>query len=151
MKKIALATLLALAVGSASAIEVGVTAQRDYSQNQDRNGFGLTVGQNYGKISATAGFERYTQNANDTNRYSLVAGYDIAKFGDVTITPKIGVAYLDPTSTSNGWQGTVGVGASYAVTKTVALTADYRYQGALQNRVDAFNGNVVTAGVKVSF
>jgi opacity protein-like surface antigen len=151
MKKIALATMLALAVGSASAVEVGVTANRDYSQNQDRNGFGVTVGQNYGKASVTGGFERYTQNANDTNRYSLVGGYDIAKFGPVTVTPKVGVAYIDPTTTSNGWQGSVGVGASYAINKTVALTADYRYQTALQTRVDNFNGSVISAGVKVGF
>lgn len=151
MKKIALATLLALAVGSASAVELGVTAQRDYSQNPDRNGFGITLGQKYGKTSVTGGFERYTQNANDTNRYSLVGGYDIAQFGPVTVTPKVGVAYVDPTTTSNGWQGSVGVGASYAVTKNVALTADYRYQTALQTRVDSFNGNVISAGVKVGF
>jgi len=151
MKKIALATLLALAVGSASAVELGVTAQRDYSQNPDRNGFGITLGQKYGKTSVTGGFERYTQNANDTNRYSLVAGYDVATFGPVTVTPKVGVAYIDPTTTSNGWQGSVGVGASYAVTKNVAVTADYRYQSAIQSRVDNFNGNVVSAGVKVSF
>ena len=151
MKKIALATLLALAAISASAVEVGVTAQRDYSQTPDRNGFGITVGQKFDKASVTAGFERYTQNANDTNRYSIVGGYDVAKFGDFTITPKIGVAYLDPTTTQNGWQGSVGIGASYAVTKTVALTADYRYQTALQSRVDNFNGNVISAGVKVGF
>jgi len=151
MKKIALATLLALAVGSASAVEIGVTAQRDYSQTPDRNGFGITLGQKFDKVSVTGGFERYTQNTNDTNRYSLVGGYDVAKFGDVTITPKIGVAYIDPTTTQNGWQGSVGVGASYAVTKTVALTADYRYQTALQSRVDNFNGNVISAGIKVGF
>jgi opacity protein-like surface antigen len=151
MKKIALATLLALAVGSASAVELGVTTQRDYSQTPNRNGFGITLGEKFGKTSVTGGFERYTQNANDTNRYSVVGGYDVAKFGNVTITPKIGVAYIDPTTTSNGWQGSVGVGASYAVTKNVALTADYRYQTALQTRVDNFNGNVISAGVKVGF
>jgi opacity protein-like surface antigen len=151
MKKIALATLLVLAVGSASAVEIGLTAQRDYSQTPDRNGFGITVGQKFDKVSVTGGFERYTQNTNDTNRYSLVGGYDVAKFGDFTITPKIGVAYLDPTTTQNGWQGSVGAGASYAVTKNVALTADYRYQTALQSRVDNFNGNVISAGVKVGF
>jgi opacity protein-like surface antigen len=151
MKKIALATLLALAVGSASAVEIGVTAQRDYSPTPDRNGWGVTVGQKFDKVGVTAGFERYTQGANDTNRYSIVGGYDVAKFGDFTITPKVGIAYLDPTTTQNGWQGSVGVGASYAVTKTVALTADYRYQTALQSRVNNFNGNVISAGVKVGF
>jgi len=151
MKKIAIATLLSLVALTASAVEIGLTSQRDYSQTPDRNGLGITVGQQFDKVSVTGGFERYTQNTNDTNRWSLVGGYDVAKFGDFTITPKIGVAYLDPTTTSNGWQGSVGVGASYAVTKTVALTADYRYQSAFQSRVNNFDGNVFSAGIKVGF
>ena len=149
--KVKLALVALMLAGSAQAIEVGVTANRDYSQNPDKNGFGVTVGEHFGKTSVTGGFERYTQNSNDTNRYSLVAGYDVAKFGDVTITPKVGVAYLNPTTTENGWQATAGVGASYALTKSVALTADYRYQTSLQSRVDNFNGNVVSAGLKFSF
>lgn len=151
MKKIVLATVLALAAGVASAVEIGVTANRDYSQNQDRNGFGITVGQKYNKIGVTAGFERYTQNANDLDRYSLVGGYDVATVGKLTITPKVGVAYLNPQTTANGWQASVGAGVSYAVTKNVALTADYRYQTSLQTRVENFNGNVISGGVRVSF
>lgn len=151
MKKIVLATVLALAAGVASAVELGVTANRDYSQNPDRNGFGITVGQKFDKVGVTAGFERYTQNTNDLDRYSLVGGYDVAKFGNLTVTPKIGVAYLNPTTTQNGWQASVGAGVSYAVTKNVALTADYRYQTSLQTRVENFNGNVISGGVKVSF
>ena len=148
--KIALVAAL-LAVGTAQAVEVGVTAQRDYTQNPDRNGFGITLGEKLGKTSVTGGFERYTQNSNETNRYSVVAGYDVAQFGAVTITPKVGVAYLNPTTTENGWQGTVGVGASYALTKNVALTADYRYQTSFQTNVENFNGNVISGGVKFSF
>ena len=148
--KIALVAAM-LAIGTAQAVEVGVTAQRDYSQNPDKNGFGITLGEKFGKTSVTGGFERYTQNSNDTNRYSVVAGYDVAQFGNVTITPKVGVAYLNPTTTDNGWQATVGVGASYALTKNVALTADYRYQTSLQTRVENFNGNVITGGLKYSF
>lgn len=151
MKKIVLATALALAAGVASAVEIGVTANRDYSQNQDRNGFGVTVGQKYNKVGVTAGFERYTQNANDLDRYSLVGGYDVATVGKLTVTPKVGVAYLNPQTTANGWQASVGAGVSYAVTKNVALTADYRYQTSLQTRVENFNGNVISGGVRVSF
>ena len=149
--KLILASALMAVAGVVSAVEVGVTAQRDYSQNPDRNGWGLTLGEKFGKTSITGGFERYTQNSNDTNRYSLVAGYDVAKFGDLTITPKLGVAFIDPSTTSTGWQGSVGVGASYSLTKNVSLTADYRYQTALQTRVDNFNGNVITGGLKYSF
>ena len=148
--KIALVAAM-LAIGTAQAVEVGVTAQRDYSQTPDKNGWGVTVGEKFGKTSVTGGFERYTQNSNDTNRYSVVAGYDIAQFGAVTITPKVGVAFVDPTTTASGWQATAGVGASYALTKNVALTADYRYQTSLQTRVENFNGNVITGGLKYSF
>ena len=73
--KLILAALL-FAVGTAQAVELGVTTNRDYSQNPDRNGWGLTVGEKFGKTSVTGGFERYTQNSNDTNRYSVVGGYD---------------------------------------------------------------------------
>jgi opacity protein-like surface antigen len=149
--KVKLAILALLVAGSAQAVEVGLTAQRDYSQNPDKNGFGVTLGEKFGKTSVTGGFERYTQNSNDTNRYSLVAGYDVATVAGVTITPKVGVAFVDPTSTASGWQGSVGVGASYSLTKSVALTADYRYQSAIQSRVNNFDGNVVSAGLKVSF
>ena len=149
--KIKLALVALLLAGSAQAVEVGVTANRDYSQTPDKNGYGITVGQKAGKAGLTAGFERYTQNSNDTNRYSLVAGYDVATFGDLTITPKVGVAYIDPTTTRNGWQGTVGVGVSYALTKNLAATVDYRYQSAIQSRVNNFNGNAATAGLRYSF
>jgi len=151
MKKIVLALMFAGIASAASAVELGVTANRDYSQSTDRNGFGITLGQKFDKVGVTAGFERYTQNTNDLDRYSAVVGYDVAKFGDLTVTPKVGVAYLNPQTTSTGWQGQVGLGVSYAVTKNVAVTADYRYQSALQTRVDNFNGSVVSAGVKVGF
>ena len=150
MKKIALATLLALAVGSASAVELGVQGLRDYSGNPDRNGFGVTLGQKFDKVGVTAGFERFTKGSNDLDRYTLTAGYDVAKFGAVTITPKVGVAYLNPETTRNGWAGTVGVGASYPVTKQVALTADYAYQKG-NNITKAYNGNIITTGVKYTF
>jgi opacity protein-like surface antigen len=149
--KIKLALVALMLAGSAQAIEVGVTANRDYSQSPDRNGWGITVGQKTGKIGLTGGFERYTQGTNDTNRYSLVAGYDVATFGDLTITPKVGVAYVDPTTTASGWQASVGVGASYALTKNLAATVDYRYQSAIQSRVNNFDGNTVSAGLKYSF
>lgn len=150
MKKIVLASLLTLAVGSAVAGELGVQGLRDFS-GQDRNGFGISYGQKVGSVTATAGFERFTKGSNDLDRYTLVGGYDVTKIGPVTLTAKAGVAYLDPQTTANGWAGLVGAGVSYPLNKTVAITADYRYQTALQTRVDSFNGSTVSAGLKVSF
>lgn len=149
MKKFALATVLALAAVSASAVEVGVTGTRDYS-GDNRNFGGITIGQHYGAVSATAGFERSTVGGNDQNRYSLVGGYDVAKFGPVTVTPRVGVAYLDNQTGSDGYALTVGVGASVPVTKqvSVGLAVDRQYG---QERVNTFDGNRVTASVKYAF
>ena len=150
MKKIAIASLIALAATAASALEVGVTTTRDYSQATDRNGYGLTLGQKFGAVGVTAGFERMTTGTNDQDRFSLVAGYDVAKFGPVTVTPKVGVAYLNNQTTADGYALTVGVGASVPVTKQVSLGVDFARQYG-QDRVQAFDGNRVTAGVKFNF
>ena len=150
MKKIAIASLIALAATAASALEVGVNTTRDYSGAENRNGTGITVGNQYGRVGVTAGFDRTTKGANDQDRYSLVAGYDVAKFGPVTVTPKVGVAYLDNQRGSDGYAMTVGVGASVPVTKQVSLTADVARQYG-QDRVNQFDGNRVTVGLKYRF
>lgn len=150
MKKIAIASIIALAATTASALEVGVTGTRDYSGAENRNGVGVTVGHNYGKVGVTAGFERATKGDNDQDRYSLVAGYDVAKLGPVTVTPKVGVAYLNNQIGENGYAMTVGVGASVPVTKQISLTADVARQYG-QDRVNQFDGNRVTVGLKYRF
>lgn len=150
MKKIAIASLIALAATAASAVEVGVTATRDYSGTQDRNGFGFTVGQSFGKVGVAAGFERTTAGSNDQDRYSLVGGYDVAKVGAITITPKLGVAYLNNQTGSDGYAMTVGVGASVPLNKQVSLGVDVARQYG-QDRVNQFDGNRVTVGIKTSF
>lgn len=150
MKKIAIASIIALAATAASALEVGVVGTRDYSGAENRNGAGITVGQSYGKVGVTAGFERFTKGTNDQDRYSLVAGYDVAKIGPVTVTPKVGVAYLNNQVGENGYAMTVGVGASVPVTKQVSVGLDVARQYG-QDRVQAFDGNRVTVGVKYKF
>jgi opacity protein-like surface antigen len=149
MKKIAIATILAVTAMSASALEVGVTGTRDYAST-DRNGYGLTVGESFGKVGVTAGFDRFTSGANDQDRYSIVTGYDIAKAGVVTVTPKVGVAYLDNQTGSNGYAMTVGIGASLPVTKQVSVGLDVARQFG-QDRVNTFDGNRVTAAVRYKF
>jgi hypothetical protein len=149
MKKIAIASLIALAAVSASALEVGVTAAREYT-GTNTDGMGITLGQKFGKVGVTAGFERFTKEVNDQDRLSLTAGYDIAKFGPVTVTPKVGVAHLNNSGAVDGYALTLGVGASVPLTKTIDLTVDARRQYG-QDRVNAFDGNTVTAGLKVKF
>ena len=150
MKKIAIASLIALAATAASALEVGVVATRDYSGEPNRNGGGVTLGQKYGAVGLTAGFERFTKGSNDQDRYSLVAAYDVAKVGAFTLTPKVGVAYLNNQVGDNGYAMTVGAGVSTPLTKQVSLGLDVARQYG-QDRVKASDGNTVTVGVSYKF
>lgn len=149
MKKIAIASLIALAATAASAAELGVTATRDYS-GVDRNGGGITLSQNVGAVGVTAGFERFTKGTNDQDRLSLVAGVDVAKIGAVTITPKVGVAYLDNQRGADGYAMTVGVGASLPLTRQVSATVDVAHQYG-QKRIESFDGTRATVGLKYKF
>jgi outer membrane autotransporter protein len=149
MKKIAIASLIALAATTASALEVGVTTTREYV-GTNSNGAGITVGEKFGKVGVTAGFERFTAGTNDQDRYSLVAGYDVAKIGTATVAVKTGAAYLNNQTGSNGYAMTIGAGVSVPVTKQVSIGLDVARQYG-QDRVSQFDGNRVTAGVNYRF
>ena len=150
MKKIAIATLIAMAATAASAMEFGVTTTSDYSNVDKRAGYGFTVGQSYGKLSATAGVERFTKGENDQDRYSVVGGYEVAKVGPATVAVKTGVAYLNNQVGSNGYALTVGAGASVPVTKQLSVGVDVERQYG-QERVSQFDGNRVAVGLKYKF
>jgi hypothetical protein len=148
--KLAIASILALAAVSASALEVGVTTTADYSGVNKSTGYGMTVSKPVGAFGVTAGFSRFVAGDNDQDRYSVVAGYDLVKFGPVTITPKLGGAYLSNQHAVNGYAMTVGVGASMPLTKSVSLTLDAARQYG-QERVKSFDGNTVTTGLSYRF
>ena len=150
MKKFAIASLIALAATAASAFEVGVTTTSDYSGDGKRAVGGVTIGHSYGKLSATAGFERFNSEGTDRDRYSVVGGYEVAKVGPATVAVKTGVAYLNNQTIANGYALTVGAGVSVPVTKQVSFNVDaVRQYG--QERVSQFDGNRVTAGVSYRF
>jgi outer membrane autotransporter protein len=149
MKKIAIASLLALAAISASAVEVGVTAARDYA-GADRDAYGVTVGQSFGKFGVTGGFDRATKGANNQDRYTVIGSYDVTKLGSATVAVKGGAAYLDNQTTKDGYAFVAGVGISVPVASKVSLGLDYTRQEG-QKRVDAFNGDRLTASVKYAF
>lgn len=149
MKKLAIMAMLAVATISASAVEVGVRGTRNADSSADT--VGVTVGQKFGATSVEGAFDRTTRGAVNVNKISLVGGYDVAKVAGVTVTPKVGVALIDPANDGlNGYAALVGVGASLPLTSKVNLVADYAYQRG-QDRVRAFNGNQVSIGAKYSF
>jgi hypothetical protein len=150
MKKIAIASIIALAATAASALEVGTSVTRDYSGEPDRNGGGVSLTQRYGAVGVTAGFDRFTKGSNDQDRYSVVAGYDMAKVGRFTVTPKLGVAYLNNQVGQDGYAMTAGVGISTPITKQVSLGLDLASQRG-QDRVKSSDGNTVAVGLSYKF
>jgi len=149
MKKIAIASLLALAAISASAAEVGVTAARYYA-GADRDAFGVTIGQSYGKVGVTAGFDRATKGANNQDRYTVVGSYDVTKLSSATVAVKAGGAYLNNQTGADGYALLVGAGVSVPVVDKVSVGLDYTRQYG-QTRVNSFDGNRLTASVKYAF
>lgn len=149
MKNIAIASVLAAAAFSASALELGVTGARDYA-GTDRNGTGITLGTKVGAVGVTAGFARTTAGTNDQDRLSLVADYSVAKIGPVVLAARAGVAHLNNQTTADGYALTVGAGATLPLTKSVAatLSVDHQYG---QKRVQAFDGNRATVGLRYTF
>jgi hypothetical protein len=148
MKKFALATLIALSVSTASALEVGVTGARDFGS--DRNTAGLTVGEKFGPFGVTLGFDRSVTTADSQNRWTLVGSYPVYKFGPVALSAKAGAAYLDNSTGYDGGAAIVGVGAEMPVFDKVKATFDLTHQHG-QARVSQFNGNRATVGLKYSF
>jgi hypothetical protein len=100
MKKVLLALALSLGlIGTASAVEVGVNGGVMTGGN-DGGVAGVTLGEKWGKFGVDAGFARGWGQDTTQDRWTLVAGYDVAKVAGVTVTPKVGYAYLDNSNTT---------------------------------------------------
>jgi hypothetical protein len=149
MKKIAIASVLALAAISASAVDVGVTAAHDYA-GENRNAYGVTIGQSYGAVGVTSGFDRANKGANNQDRFTLVGSYNVAKFGPATVSVKAGGAYLDNQTDADGYALLVGAGVSVPIANKVSVGLDFTRQYG-QDRVNVFDGNRWTASIKYAF
>jgi hypothetical protein len=149
MKKIAIASILALAATAASALEFGVTTSRDYA-GANESGYGISIGDRAGKGSVALGFQRFERRTNNQDVISLVGGYDVAKIGPATLAVKAGVAHLSNSRLADGYAMLVGVGATVPLNKTWAVTVDAARQTG-QDRVSQHDGNRLTAGLRVSF
>jgi outer membrane autotransporter protein len=148
MKKLAILAALTFAATTASAVEFGVRGTHTKDTLRDMGG--VTIGQKFGAFGVEGAFDRSTGSRVSVNRYSVLGSVDVAKVAGMTVAAKIGGAYINPSKGNNGTALLVGVGASYPVTKNVSLVADYAYQKAEQS-IRNFNGNTVSAGIKVSF
>jgi outer membrane autotransporter protein len=149
MKK-SLFALLMVVAGIASAADVGIYGGRNTGSKQDLGG--VSIGQSFGSIGVQATADRSTTNSVDVNRYTASVSYDIFKLGPVQTNVRAGGAFIDTQKPGvpNGGAGFVGAGVAYPVVKNVNLVADYAYQKG-NNITKAYNGSIVTAGVKYSF
>lgn len=159
MKKVILTVALALAASFAQADpSVGVYGGRLFATGTQSNDLvGVSVGDNLGalglsKVGVQATFDRSTTNLTNVNRYTVSTSYDVFKLGPVQTNVRLGFAYLDPESAkaSNGGAGFIGAGVAYPVSQHVSLNADYAYQKG-NNITQAYNGNILTGGVKYTF
>lgn len=149
MKKLFTATTLALVTMTAAALDVKVSASRQFG-DIERNSAGVTVSKTVGPLSLGVGFNRSAVGANDQNRYGIIGGYTVTRLGPVAVTPTVGVAYLQNKASSNGMAMTAGLELSMPVYKNVDAVFDYSYQKG-QSRVSLSDGNSLALGLRVSF
>jgi opacity protein-like surface antigen len=153
MKKLAIMTILALAAVTASANDIGLRVGRlggATTNDAGLTGAGVTLGRQFGAFGAELSYDRALIGSSSVSRYALVGSYPLLNYSGMTLAAKAGTAFIDPTAGLNGYAVTLGVGASYPLTKNVNLVADYSYQAG-QDRVKSFNGNLVTVGTKYTF
>ena len=148
MKKI-LAIMALAAAGAAGAAEVGIQAGTATGGN-NRTGYGVTIGDTFAGTKLTAGVERFTREANDQTRLSLVGAREVTNLAGISLQARAGAAYLNNRTGADGSALLIGVAASYPVTKTVAAVVSVDRQFG-QRRIAAADGNVITAGIRVSF
>jgi hypothetical protein len=155
MKKFLLALLLLSFTSLASATDLGLTFGRDYS-TPDRNAGGLVINQRVlGNWGVQGGFERFTAEGNGQNRYTVLGTYspDLFKFTYASFSMKAGGAYIDNQLGADGYALVAGPGVTVPLTfisNSVSATVDFRHQWG-QDRINRFNGNTGSVGLKYSF
>lgn len=149
MKKLLIASTLALASVAASAWTLGLNAGRDFA-GADRNTVGISAGTQFGPVSSTVAYDRTVGTGPLQNRFSLTGGYELLKAGPVAVTAKLGGAYLNNVGNTNGFAVTYGAGFSMPVLKHVNAVLDVTHQHG-QNRVEQYNGTRMNLGMQYAF
>lgn len=138
-----------LFVGNVYAADVGVTTSYVYDFNLKEGGARAEISMGSQKspftpkMSATYIEDVYT-------RYAIGGDIDLYKIGPVSFDATINGVYQETRTAEDGFGVAAGLKASVDINKNVALTAGYeRFLG--ENKVDDFDGDIVTAGLTVMF
>jgi hypothetical protein len=149
MKKLVIASaLIAATVGTASALELGVSAGRD--QTSDRNTASVSVGGKVGSLGVDVFTDRAYLRDGDLDRVGVMASRSLVKVAGVDIGARAGVAYVMPHAGANGYAVVYGVGAALPLTQTLSLTADFTRQTG-EKAIEGLDGNRATVGLRVKF
>jgi outer membrane autotransporter protein len=116
----------------------------------DRYGVGATVSQQVAGLGITAGVSLFNSEDNNQTRWSLVADRHLIGLGPVSVSGRVGGAWLNNKTGDDGFAGVIGVGTSMAITKKMSAGVSIDRQWG-QSAVKNSNGNVITAGIKVGF
>jgi len=142
MKKLLIATAVALSF-AASAADVSVSGVRDFNGADTH---GLRVG-----IAAAGLNFSVTQIEDKYNRYAVGKDFELATVGPVKFSAGAAGVFQDTRGANDSGYGlTAGVKTTVNLAKSVDFVVGAeRFIG--QDRVKAYNGNVVTAGLAVKF
>ncbi len=148
MKKLVIASMLALSALSASAAEVGLNSVYDTTSQR----FGASVS---AKLPAPAGFAiapvATITNVTDLyTRYAVGASFDAYNYKGLTVSVNGGGLYQDTIGSNNGYAAYVGSKVAYALNKYVNMNVGVeRVFG--QDKIASNSGNVASVGVSVKF
>ena len=142
MKKFIIACLVALTAGFACAGDFEVSSVRDTAVERTGVRIGTTV----------AGINVNATNISDTyTRFAVGKDFELVKAGPIALSAGAAGVYQNTmvAGKDDGFGVTVGIKAATALTKSVsAVVGVERFIGS--DRVKDFNGNVVTAGLKIN-
>lgn len=148
MKKTFIGLALATAVGTASAVDVGVNYSRDVTN--DVNGVGISVGQTWNKFSLTVGAERFDTVGGNQDQVSLIGGYQVFKVMGVAVDAQVGAVYIQADGAKDGLTNVIGLGAALPLTKSLAVVGDVRRTIGIDT-MKVHNGTTAGVGLRYSF
>ncbi len=149
MKKFILTVAAVVLVGagfSAHALEGELDVGRNSTMKTDVTRYSLGTTVSYGlKVSGVV------ENARDVyDSYGVSVAKSFQVMDKVSLTPKLGVSFVDGKILKDGWVGRYGIGAAYDLTKTTALVTDFTRTFDVKN-ANQYKGNTITAGVRFAF
>lgn len=150
MKKFLVATVAALSMVGAYALDVGVSATNARIVDSGANQVGVNVGQNFGGLRTYVSYERTLSTSVAQNRYSVGTSYDLLKVSAFAVAPGVEGSWLQNRGQDSGYAVTPFVRASYDLNKNNVVYLQYGHQFG-QSKVNQFNANRFTVGYNYKF